>query len=86
MPQFAGVQMAYEVRRGNPFSAYQPLDFEVDRPPIEVQGQGAEVVRQSRNLIVLRIQDPEFKLAVRGFDSRRDVRIKVVPLGADFPS
>jgi hypothetical protein len=85
MPPFAGVQMAYELRRGNPFSAYQPLDFEVDRAPIEVQGQGAEVVRQLRNVIVLRIDDPDFRLAVRGFDARRDVRVKVVPLGEEFP-
>ena len=81
MPALAGVQVAYEVRRGNPFSVYQPLYFEMGRPPIEVQVHGAEVVRQLRNLTVLRIQDPDFRLTVKGFDARRDVRVKVVALG-----
>jgi hypothetical protein len=83
MPPFAGVRVAYEVRRGNPFSLYQPLDFEMNRLPIEVAAHGAEVVRLLANLTVLRIQHPDFWLTVKGFDPRRDVRVKVFSLGED---
>ncbi len=77
-PRFAAVLAAYEVRRGNPFTLYQPLDFAMDRPPIVAEAAGAEVVRRERNAIVLRIDDPAFQLTVKGFDPRRDVRVKTV--------
>jgi hypothetical protein len=83
MPPLAGIQVAYEVRRGNPFSLYQPLDFEMDRPPIELQAHGAEIVQRLRNTAVVRIQDLDFRLTVKGFDARRDVRVKVIALGED---
>jgi hypothetical protein len=79
-PRFAAVLAAYEVRRGNPFALYQPLDFALDRAPIVAQIAGAEIVRQERNAIVVRIDDPAFQLTVRGFDPRRDVRVKTIAL------
>jgi hypothetical protein len=85
MPPYAGIQVAYEVRRGNPFSLYQPLDFEIDKPPISVEAHGAHIVRLLRNLAVLRIANADFRLTVRGFDARRDVRVKVVAMGEDVP-
>jgi hypothetical protein len=85
MPPYAGVQVAYEVRRGNPFSLYQPLDFELDKAPISVQAQGGQIVRLLRNLAVLRIANADFSLTVRGFDSRRDVRVKVIAMGEEAP-
>jgi hypothetical protein len=77
-PRFVAVLAAYEVRRGNPFALYQALDFEMDRPPIEAVASGAEIVRRERNAIVLRIDEPAFQLTVRGFDPRRDVRVKTL--------
>jgi hypothetical protein len=85
IPRFAGVRVAYEVRRGNPFALYQPLDFEMNRPPIEVQLAGGEVLSQQLNITLLRIDEPGFQLTVRGFDPRRDVRVKVLGLSAETP-
>jgi hypothetical protein len=79
-PRFAAVVAAYEVRRGNPFALYHRLDFEMGRSPIIAEVAGAEVVRQERNAIVLRIDDPAFQLVVKGFDPRRDVRVKTLGL------
>ncbi|MBI2318114.1 MAG: hypothetical protein HYY28_14870 [Betaproteobacteria bacterium] len=79
-PRFAAILAAYEVRRGNPFALYQRLDFEIGRSPIIAEVAGAEVVRQERNAIVLRIDDPAFQLVVKGFDPRRDVRVKTIAL------
>ncbi|NJN05088.1 MAG: hypothetical protein HC814_00005, partial [Rhodobacteraceae bacterium] len=79
-PRYAAVQAAYEVRRGNPFALYQPLDFDLGDAAFAVEVAGAEVVRRTANAIVLRIDAPEFELAVRGFDLRRDVRVKALAL------
>lgn len=79
-PRFAAVLAAYEVRRGNPFALYQRLDFEMDRSPIIAEIAGAEIVRQERNAIALRIDNPAFELVVKGFDPRRDVRVKTLAL------
>ncbi|MCC6609492.1 MAG: hypothetical protein IT515_07430 [Burkholderiales bacterium] len=80
VPRFAAVQAAYEVRRGNPFALYQPLDFDLAGPGFALEASGAEVLRRAGNTIVLRIDAPGFALAVRGFDPRRDVRVKALPL------
>jgi hypothetical protein len=83
IPRYAGVRVAYEVRRGNPFALYQPLDFEMNRPPIEVHIAGGELLSQQLNIALLRIDEPGFQLTVRGFDPRRDVRVKVLGLSAE---
>ncbi len=77
-PRFVAVLAAYEVRRGNPFALYQTLDFEMDRAPITAAATGAEIVRRERNAIVLRIDEAAFQLTVRGFDPRRDVRVRTL--------
>jgi hypothetical protein len=81
MPRYAAVWIAYETRRGNPFSQYQQPDFEVNKPPIELIAEKAEVARQQENLLVLRIQSPDFQVTLKGFDANRDIRVKV--LGVD---
>ena len=81
VPRHAAVWVAYETRRGNPFSQYQPPDFEVDKPPIELGTDGAEVLRRQGNILVFKIHRPDFQVMVKGFDVHRDVRVKV--LGVD---
>jgi len=78
--RFAAVQAAYEVRRGSPFALYQPLDFDLADAAIAVEAAGATVLRRAGNTIVLRLDAPEFEMTVRGFDPRRDVRVKAVAL------
>ncbi len=80
LPRYLAVRAAYEVRRGNPFALYQPFDFEMDRPPIALALDGATFVRRRENEVVVRIDDAQFRLTVQGFDPRRDVRVKAIPL------
>ena len=75
------VRVAYEVRRGDPFAHYQLPDFDFSEPPIKIVAQGTTVTRAKGNLLLLRIDDPKFTLAVDGFDPRRDIRLRVVPAG-----
>lgn len=77
-PRFVAVAAAYEVRRGNPFAQYQALDFRMDLPPIKAQVAGAAIVQQQGNRVVLRIDDPSFQLTIRGFDPRRDIRVRTM--------
>jgi hypothetical protein len=78
MPREAVVSVAYEVRRGNPFAQYQPPDFEMDKPPIQVSTSSAEVIQRNRNVLAVRIGKPDFTVTVKGFDVRRDIRVRVV--------
>jgi hypothetical protein len=78
-PRAAAIWVAYEVRRGNPFHHYQPLDFELSKPPIEIDERQLSIAACHENRLVLRPQSPDFELTVRGFDEHRDLRIKVLP-------
>lgn len=80
LPKHVAVQVAYDVRRGNPFTQYQPLDFELDRPPISVEAASSEIARCTRNVLVLAIDRPDFDVTVKGFDRHRDIRVKVLPV------
>lgn len=80
LPRYLAVRAAYEVRRGNPFALYQPFDFEMGRAPIALSADGASVVRHRDNELVVKIDDPRFRVTVQGFDFRRDVRVKAIPL------
>lgn len=73
------VHVAYEVRRGNPFRQYQPLDFDLAKPPIEIAGDHVTVSATHGNVLILQPQRPDFTVTVRGFDEHRDLRVKVVP-------
>jgi hypothetical protein len=83
MPRNAAVSVAYELRRGNPFSQYQPPDFELDKSPIQVSTVAADVAQKQRNLLVLRIQKPDFQVTVKGFDVRRDIRVRVLSIDGE---
>ncbi|MFZ5555272.1 MAG: hypothetical protein ACOZDY_00890 [Pseudomonadota bacterium] len=84
-PRFAEIHAAYEVRRGKPFSLYQPFDFSFESAPIDVKARGAAAVRKADNRLLLRIDDPRFEVTVRGFDPRRDVRVRVLAAEDETP-
>lgn len=79
LPRIITVQMAYEVRSGNPFKKYTPLDFDVSREPIFLSVEGAQLMVCRNNVLQVEVKRPDFVLAVVGFDSHRDLRIKTTP-------
>ena len=79
VPRYITIWMAYEVRTGNPFKKYTPLDFDVGRPPLLIQVSGAELLLNKHNVIQIEVKLGNFKLAVTGFDVNRDLRIKTNP-------
>jgi hypothetical protein len=71
--------MAYEVRSGNPFKQYTPLDFNVRRKPLKVALKGAKLRFCRHNAIQIRVERGDFQLSITGFDPHRDLRVKTRP-------
>ena len=81
-PRMLEIRVAYDVRRGNPLKRYTKTDFRVDIPPITLDPHpvGMEILECSENRILVRITDPAFGLHVTGFDERRDLYVRTVPM------
>jgi len=79
VPRYITIWMAYEVRTGNPFRKYTPLDFDVSQPPLQIQVSGADLLLNKHNVIQIEVRQGNFKLAITGFDVNRDLRIKTNP-------
>lgn len=77
------IELAYDVRSGNPLNSYSIFDFEVDKDPIRLEPppQGLEVVRQERNIIEVKLLEPDFRISVVGFDTKRDLYINAKKKG-----
>jgi hypothetical protein len=78
VPDRIDVVAAYEVRRGNAFRRYQPADFELDKPPITISADSADVTDIAQNRLVLVNLKPGFRVTVCGFDSSRDLVVRAV--------
>jgi hypothetical protein len=69
------VTAAYDRSRGNPFTKWQPEDFDLNDLDVEVFG--GDLIEKAGNHLAALIVDPaEFTLRVDGFDINRDVRIR----------
>ena len=79
IPKIITVWLAYEVRSGNPFKKYTPLDFDAGTPTIQIAVDGARLVLNKHNVIQLEVRHIDFRLSVTGFDMHRDLRIKTIP-------
>ena len=79
VPRYITIWLAYEVRTGNPFKKYTPLDFDISKAPLNIQVTGARILLYKHNVIQIEVQKGNFKLAVTGFDMHRDLRIKTNP-------
>ncbi|HMK44218.1 MAG TPA: hypothetical protein VK445_08785, partial [Dissulfurispiraceae bacterium] len=70
------IDVAYLIRRGDPFARYCPLDFELDREPIAVTAEEVVVNRIGRNRIQGEIIGDDFVLELAGFDPNRDLVVR----------
>jgi hypothetical protein len=79
VPRLITLWIAYEVRSGNPFKKYTPLDFDVSREPIQIRSEGARLKLCKENAIQIEVVRSDFRLTVTGFDTRRDLRVRTYP-------
>ena len=84
-PGYARVRVAYDVSNGNPLSRYQSTDFRLrGAGALEVKIEGGRLEPESpdsetpSNELYVSISDPRnFSVSVQGFDSNRDVYVRV---------
>lgn len=76
------IRVAYGVRRGSPFTKYDPADFRLDSADIHCTLHGCTELERRENRLRVRIEQPEFEVAVGGFDTRhRDLYVDARPVG-----
>lgn len=78
VPATLEIEVAYDVRRGNPLRKYNPADFRVDQPPIRFDPPPESVAVQQfvDNRIVIEVEKPHFSFHVTGFDERRQLYVR----------
>ncbi len=77
IPPCLEIIAAYEVRRGNAFNRYIREDFDFKDMGFEIELHDAMLLSRADNRIKARIDGKDFRIAVKGFDVKRDVRVKV---------
>jgi hypothetical protein len=77
LPREISIEMAYDVREGNPFKRYRILDFELDKPPIKVKAAGLRIQHPRANVLYLVLEKRDFHLSLTGFDPNRDLKIRM---------
>lgn len=73
----AEIRVAYDVRRGSALNRYRTTDFRLGEASVRYQPEGAEIEEVSDNRMVVRITNPQFRIAVTGFDENRQIYVKV---------
>lgn len=81
LPLHLLVTVAYDTRRGNPFSRYSPLDFDFSSPLLQVDTSSGTVLEKGQNRIIVQVDKADFSLNVNGFDPHRDVIVDVKEAG-----
>lgn len=76
LPKEIAIEMAYDVREGNPFKKYRPYDFDLSKPPIRISFKGLKPAILKPNVLQLVLEQSDFQLLVTGFDPNRDLKIK----------
>ena len=79
LPQRLRLDVAYDVRKGNPFFKYAADDFRLLQGSVRVEGkeQGLKLVKAEENSLHIELRDATFALSLTGFDTKRDLIVRV---------
>jgi hypothetical protein len=84
LPDRLHVSAAYDLLSGNPFSQYEPLDFDFNEQRFKIAtGADSEVRVTSSNSVDIEIAGPDFETSVVGFDPLRDLIVRAYEPGTD---
>ncbi|OGT58819.1 MAG: hypothetical protein A3E01_00605 [Gammaproteobacteria bacterium RIFCSPHIGHO2_12_FULL_63_22] len=87
LPFEALLELAYEGLDQDPFSAYDPFDFDLaDGGAYPVSIRGLSVTERKHNRLGLRVADTDFELRIAGFDKHVKLRARLtyeLPLQVD---
>ncbi|OPY04602.1 MAG: hypothetical protein A4E67_02320 [Syntrophaceae bacterium PtaB.Bin038] len=84
-PRVIDLEMAYDVRQGNPFRLYRPYDFDLGKPPIRIEGVALTWRVTQPNGLKVTTEQPDFQLTVTGFDGNRDLKIRILTAQDKIP-
>jgi hypothetical protein len=71
------VRVAFDVRRGNPFSKYSSEDFRLLKGDVQpVVQEGVDVLDADENTFRIRVTSRDFTLTMAGFDENRDLVVQ----------
>lgn len=77
LPFLLEVRCAYETRNGNPLKKWDAADFVLDDGGLPVTLSGpVRAITQHNNRLVLRVDGDDFRVAVDGFDTSRDLYVR----------
>lgn len=79
-PRRLRVTAAYDLEGGNPFKAYNTIDFRFDEgkcEPLKISHSGMSIAERSNNTLTVLPTSDEFLLEVTGFDAVRDLVVSV---------
>jgi len=72
-PVSARLRIAYDVQRGNPFSSYEPYDFDLRDGSITIDVERCDISRMESNVIFFVLQHWKSSIKLIGFDPNRDI-------------
>lgn len=77
LPTQALIRIAYDIRRGNPFSNYHLMDFDLANNVIKMTISGGNIIDKGHNRIRASVEEDDFELRVTGFDKYRDLIVDI---------
>lgn len=77
LPTQTFIRIAYDIRRGNPFSNYHPMDFDLTNQTLNINVVGGDVVALGQNHLKVSVREYNFEIQVTGFDNHRDLIVDV---------
>jgi hypothetical protein len=84
LPVRVRIEAGYAVRRGNSIKRWASDDFAFIRAPLrQDEANGVFVSRAYGNTLELEIRKPDFQYGISGFDTKRDLVVRVVELKAE---
>lgn len=72
------LRFGYDVPKGNPITAYSEFDFDLSKPPVEIESTGVYFHKREKNILEFDIEDfSRFEVKLTGFDEKRDLVLKL---------
>ena len=77
-PNRMDIQVAYNIRRGNPLSRYDQRDFDLASEDFIVRCNGCTIEERYLNHLIANVNRANASVSIDGFDRNRDVIVEVV--------
>jgi hypothetical protein len=75
LPIKAEISIAYDIRKGNPFTKYVKWDFEINKMNCKIKNGAAKAI--AGNIVQVTAKKPGFHFSITGFDTKRDLVVSI---------